>query len=148
MRACDSLPAFLPPAESRSNNMRAIKSRGNRTTERRLRGLLARERVRGWTLKTPAAIGSPDFVFLRARVAVFVDGCFWHGCPRCGHVPKTNSAYWIAKIARNQRRDRRIRRAAHTAGYKVVRIWECALKREPALCVERISRIVARRASC
>ena len=127
--------------------MRAIKSCGNRTTERRLRGLLVRARLRGWTLETPAGIGSPDFIFLRARIAVFVDGCFWHGCPRCGHVPKTNSAYWTAKIGRNRRRDRRIGRAARAAGYKVVRIWECALKREPALCLKRIRQAVALRVS-
>jgi DNA mismatch endonuclease (patch repair protein) len=59
----------------------------------------------------PNIIGNPDLVIQEARVAVFVDGCFWHGCPRCGHIPRTNRAYWTAKLARNKRRDRAISKA-------------------------------------
>ena len=54
--------------------------------------------------------GTPDFIFEERKVAVFVDGCFWHGCPRCGHVPHANAAYWTAKIEANRRRDRWARR--------------------------------------
>ena len=143
MRAISKLPPFLSPDQFRSENMRAIKSRGNRTTEQRLRAAMNAENLRGWTTRPMKRIGSPDFVFLQAKVAVFVDGCFWHGCPRCGHVPKTNTQYWKAKIDRNRRRDRLVRRIVHKSGYMVVRIWECDLKTRPHVCVARIRRAVA-----
>src|ERR1700722_16772448 len=121
MRVLAKLPPFLQPTGGRSQNMRAIKSRGNRTTERRLRAMLVRSGLRGWTMYPAKSIGSPDFLFVAQKVAIFVDGCFWHGCPRCGHVPRTNSAYWKAKIDRNQKRDVLVRRVARSSGYAVVR---------------------------
>jgi len=66
----------------------------------------------------------PDIVFTRQRVAVFVDGCFWHGCLEHGTQPRSNSAYWSAKIAGNQERDRRVTSALEHAGWTVVRRWE------------------------
>lgn len=120
--------------------MRAIRSRGSRTTERRVRAMLVRAGLRGWMMHALKEIGSPDFIFVRRRVAVFVDGCFWHGCPRCGHVPKTNAAYWKAKIERNRRRDRLVRRLARASGYAVIRIWECKLRDQPQTCLVRIRR--------
>jgi DNA mismatch endonuclease, patch repair protein len=123
--------------------MRAIKSRGNRSTEQRLRAMLVRAEFRGWTMRAVTEIGSPDFVFSSKRTAVFVDGCFWHGCPRCGHLPKRNRAYWKAKIERNQRRDRAVIRLARSLGFVVVRIWECELKDRPHLCLARISRALS-----
>ncbi len=137
-----ALPAFALPPPERSGNMRAITSRRNRTTELRLRALLIRAGLQGWSLHPPGGIGSPDFVFRQRKVAVFVDGCFWHGCPRCGHVPKTNATYWRAKIERNRRRDRAMSRAARNRGYRVVRVWECALRDRPGYCLERIQRAV------
>ena len=68
----------------------------------------------------------PDVVFTRARVAVFVDGCFWHGCPLHQHIPKTNREYWVPKLAANVERDRRVDRALIQDGWKVVRVWEHA----------------------
>lgn len=66
----------------------------------------------------------PDIVFTRARVAVFVDGCFWHGCPTHGRTPKSNTSYWEAKIELNQNRDARQTAALESAGWTVVRLWE------------------------
>lgn len=66
----------------------------------------------------------PDVVFSRSQVAVFVDGCYWHGCPQHGTQPTTNSDYWRAKIARNQARDARIDTALMANGWTVVRVWE------------------------
>ncbi|MBW8060005.1 MAG: very short patch repair endonuclease [Solirubrobacterales bacterium] len=66
----------------------------------------------------------PDIVFTARRLAVFVDGCFWHGCPEHGRIPKTNPAYWEPKIAGNQRRDEGQQRALEAAGWEVIRIWE------------------------
>ena len=66
----------------------------------------------------------PDVVFTRARVAVFVDGCFWHGCPDHGTLPKSNAEYWVPKLARNRERDEQADRLLADAGWHVVRIWE------------------------
>ena len=66
----------------------------------------------------------PDAVFTRARVAVFVDGCFWHGCPEHQKLPKSNADYWVPKLASNVDRDRRIDAALENDGWQVVRIWE------------------------
>lgn len=66
----------------------------------------------------------PDIVFTRARVAVFVDGCFWHSCPLHGRVPKSNLAYWIPKLEGNRARDDRVNSALASNGWVVVRIWE------------------------
>jgi DNA mismatch endonuclease (patch repair protein) len=74
-----------------------------------------------------------DLVFARQRVAVFVDGCFWHGCPEHGVSPTTNHSYWQAKLGGNVDRDRRNDAALADAGWTVVRIWEHADAREAAL---------------
>lgn len=66
----------------------------------------------------------PDIVFTRARVAVFIDGCFWHSCPEHGAAPRKNTGYWNPKLAGNADRDRRQNAALEAAGWKVVRIWE------------------------
>ncbi len=72
----------------------------------------------------------PDFVFKRARLAVFVDGCFWHGCPKHGTQPKGNAAFWLKKISGNQARDLLVNRALRRAGWRVLRIWEHDLARK------------------
>jgi len=118
--------------------MRAIKSRENRSTEWRLRSMLIRTAVRGWKLHSNEVLGNPDFLFLVHRVVVFIDGCFWHGCPICGHIPKTNKKYWQAKIARNQKRDKMYSQELRRQGFKVIRIWECDLKAKPQRCLQRI----------
>jgi DNA (cytosine-5)-methyltransferase 1 len=132
------LPRFASPSRVRSENMRAIRGKGNRTTERRLRALLSQSGVSGWTETRLRELGSPDFAFLKQRVLVFVDGCFWHGCDRCGHVPKTNAEYWTAKIERNRSRDNRVTHEAKENGYSVVRLWECELRERPQESVNRI----------
>lgn len=66
----------------------------------------------------------PDIVFTRRRIAVFVDGCFWHGCPEHGNQPKVNSTYWDEKLRRNKERDERVTAALRQAGWAVIRIWE------------------------
>ena len=125
---------------ARSDNMRAIRSFGNRTTELRLRAILIRHGVGGWKLHDKRILGIPDFFFAKQRTAVFVDGCFWHACPRCGHIPKTNVQYWSQKLARVSRRDSFVNRQLRRSGYKVIRIRECSVRSNPADCVRRISR--------
>src|SRR5688500_8391319 len=86
---------------ARSRSMAAVKGRNNRSTELTLRMALVRAGVGGWRTHTAVLPGKPDVFFPAANVAVFLDGCFWHGCLRCGHVPKTNSLFWREKIGRN-----------------------------------------------
>ena len=135
-----ALPSFKKPDLVRSRNMRAIRSKGNHSTEWRLRALLVRRGVRGWVLHAKEVFGNPDFLFPNQRLMVFIDGCYWHGCPKCGHLPKTNSEYWTAKLERNKSRDRRYTRELRREGYQVVRIWECSLKRNPARVIQRLLR--------
>jgi DNA mismatch endonuclease (patch repair protein) len=118
--------AGVPPQRSRT--MSAIRGKSNRSTELSLKMAFVRARVKGWVLHPATICGKPDFFFPQYRLAVFVDGCFWHGCPRCGHIPKTRSSFWRAKIERNRKRDRRTNRRLATEGIRVVRIWEHSLQ--------------------
>lgn len=107
--------------------MARVLSRGNESTEQRFVRMLRSCRVSGWRRHFPLP-GTPDFVFPARRIAIFLDGCFWHGCPRCLRLPASNRAYWAAKIDRNRRRDRRTTRELRNRGWRVFRIWEHALK--------------------
>jgi DNA mismatch endonuclease (patch repair protein) len=110
--------------ETRSQVMARVKSKGNRSTEWRLRACLIRAGIRGWQVNRKDVLGSPDFVFADKRLAVFTDGCFWHGCPRCKKIPASNREYWTKKIDRNRRRDEATRITLKALGWTVVRIWE------------------------
>jgi DNA mismatch endonuclease (patch repair protein) len=82
--------------------------------------------------------------FRRERIAIFVDGCFWHGCPRCFRLPTTNVDYWATKIRRNVSRDRRQNASLRADGWVVVRVWEHSLKRPKAVAA-RVRRALDRR---
>jgi DNA mismatch endonuclease (patch repair protein) len=81
-----------------------------------------------------------DFVFRRVRLAVFVDGCFWHGCPKHATKPKNNRAFWQRKLSANKARNRLVTRTLRRAGWRVLRIWECSLQKHPQSCIKRILR--------
>ena len=108
----------------RSQIMSAIRGRGNHSTEWKVRAVLIRCGIRGWTLHDKELPGRPDFAFPREKLAVFVDGCFWHACPRCGRTPKSNREFWRAKILGNALRDRRNRARLRRLGWRVLRLWE------------------------
>jgi DNA mismatch endonuclease (patch repair protein) len=91
----------------------------------------------------PGLRRSADVVFPRARVAVFVDGCFWHGCPEHGCRPKVNDWYWQPKLASNQQRDADTNRQLEAAGWAVVRIWE---HEDPQVAAQRVEALVRIRA--
>ena len=110
--------------EKRSLVMAAIRGRGNRSTERTFAALLRAWRLRGWKLHSKEVAGKPDFFFGDRQIAVFVDGCFWHGCPRCFRAPRQNAEFWAEKIGRNRARDRAVGRALRRQGIRVLRIWE------------------------
>lgn len=112
----------------RSALMARIRGRGNRSTEQRLADAFAALRICGWRRHYPIP-GRPDFAFPRLRIAVFVDGCFWHGCPRHFRPPMARAEFWHKKIAGNRRRDRKADRELRRRGWKVIRIWEHGLRR-------------------
>lgn len=86
----------------------------------------------------------PDIVFTRARLAIFVDGCFWHSCPEHGTLPKTNLAYWGPKLAGNVERDERITLALKRGGWRVLRIWEHVPVDDAAVAVQAALAAAAR----
>ena len=116
----------------RSAIMRAVRSR-HTTPEKLARRIMRRLGVkfRGHSAALP---GAPDLSVAAARRAIFIHGCFWHGhdCARGDRLPKTNQAYWRAKIARNRARDRRNLAALRRLGWRALVLWECALKDERA----------------
>jgi DNA mismatch endonuclease (patch repair protein) len=128
-------------ALNRSEIMARVRSHGNSSTELRLIRLLRRHRVTGWRRQYPL-FGNPDFVFLRARLAVFVDGSFWHGHPKFCRLPASNRRYWLPKIQRNRARDRQVGRTLRIRGWRVVRIWEHELRAKGDACVKRIQRFL------
>lgn len=91
----------------RSRNMSSIRSTRNRSTEQAFLTVLRNQHISGWRrhLRLP---GKPDFAFPSQKVLVFIDGCFWHGCPKCYRLPEDNRDYWIEKLNRNRRRDRKV----------------------------------------
>ena len=106
--------------------MASIRSRGNASTELAFLRALRAARISGWR-RHMALPGSPDFAFPKRRIAVFLDGCFWHGCDRHFRLPVANRPYWLNKVERNRCRDRRTTRALRAAGWRVLRVWEHSL---------------------
>lgn len=109
--------------EVRSRTMRAVKGK-NSSLEMKFRRALWAAGVRGWRLHKSSMPGKPDLIFSRSRVVVFIDSCFWHGCPAHLRMPKSNLDYWEAKIARNRARDRSATRELKSHGWSVLRFWE------------------------
>lgn len=95
----------------------------------------------------PKLPGTPDLAFPRAKVAVFVDGCFWHCCPLHGRWPKSNEQFWGVKLARNMARDRKVDSELAVAGWLPVRLWEHEVKEALGACVERVTEAVRLRSS-
>lgn len=107
----------------RSEVMSRIRGKGNASTEQRMIKLFREQGIKGWRRNWPLP-GKPDFTFPKQRIAVFVDGCFWHRCPNCYHKPATNAEFWEKKIGRNVERDKEVNRDLKKRGWKVVRVWE------------------------
>lgn len=107
----------------RSKMMSAVRGKGNKTTELQFCSALERAGIAGWSLHE-RIVGNPDIYFPLYEIAIFLDGCFWHGCPECGHIPKTNNTYWQKKIERNKERDYQNELILQDQGYLVIRFWE------------------------
>jgi DNA mismatch endonuclease (patch repair protein) len=113
--------------QKRSEVMSRIRGRGNERTEGRLAALFRELLITGWRRHRPL-FGHPDFLFPQRRIAVFVDGCFWHGCSRHYKAPAQNGEFWNKKRDANQARDRLVNRTLRERGWRVLRIWEHELR--------------------
>nr|WP_280986424.1 very short patch repair endonuclease [Gordonia rhizosphera] len=115
-----------PPSLGRSRNMAAIR-RSDTKPEVALRSALHRQGLRfrkDYPVRVEGRLIRPDIAFTRQRIAVFVDGCFWHSCPMHGRQPRKNTAYWGPKLDSNTARDRQQTALLEAAGWRVLRFWE------------------------
>lgn len=132
----------LSPRE-RSQQMSRIRGSANASTEVVVEARLKQLRLTAYEKHPSDVIGRPDFFFRAARLAIFVDGCFWHGCARCARrTPRNNRSFWREKIVANRKRDQRVRRGANRVGIRVVRLWEHELRNDAW--TSRVSRALAR----
>lgn len=115
--------------KDRSQIMSAVKSKGNVSTELKLIKIFKTEGIKGWRRNYPL-FGNPDFVFPKIRVAIFADGCFWHGHDCRNTRPKDNAGYWQKKRSRNQTRDKLVTETLLEKGWKVFRVWECEISKK------------------
>lgn len=133
-------------ALNRSEQMSRIRARNTRPEERLRRLLWARGLRYRIHAKVPGA--RPDIVFTKARVAVFVDGCFWHGCPEHYVRPRSRGEFWATKLATNVERDRRQTAQLEAAGWQVCRIWEHSVFEDPHGAADEVAAAVNARPSC
>ncbi len=114
-------------------------NRGRTFPERVLASGLWRQGIRYFThegyksVTGEKIIGNPDMVFPRKRILIFVDGCFWHGCPKCGKSPEQSGAFWVNKIDTNRKRDQRVTATLRSQGWKVLRVPEHDVRTKTAL---------------
>jgi DNA mismatch endonuclease (patch repair protein) len=124
----------------RSELMSRIRSRGNKATELALAKLFRRNKITGWR-RNQKVFGKPDFVFPKLKLVVFVDGCFWHGCPKHETKPKNNRVFWRRKFSRNKKRDILVTRTLRRTSWRVLRVWEHELAdKNEARLMRRIQR--------
>jgi DNA mismatch endonuclease, patch repair protein len=124
--------------EKRSEVMSRIKGKGNKDTELAMIQILRKFHISGWR-RNQAVLGKPDFVFPKQKLALFVDGCFWHACPQHATMPKNNRPFWEKKLGGNVERDAYVTRQLRKMGWRVVRVWEHELK-VPARVGARVKR--------
>lgn len=118
--------------EKRSEVMSKVRSKNNKSTEQRLIALFKYFGIKGWR-RNYKVKGKPDFVFHKEKVAVFADGCFWHGHDCRVFHPKTNEQYWLAKLEKNRQHDLEVTQHLEKLGWNVVRVWECEIKKGYAI---------------
>ena len=127
----------------RSEVMSRIRGRGNKDTELALAKIFRARRITGWR-RNQKVFGKPDFIIPKIKLAIFVDGCFWHGCPKHATKPAGNAAFWRRKFSRNKRRDALVTRTLRRAGWRVLRIWEHELlKKKQGRLVRRLSAAIS-----
>lgn len=107
--------------------MSKIRGKGNKDTELAMIRIFKEHHITGWR-RNQKVFGKPDFTFWKQRVVVFVDGCFWHGCPAHATKPKNNAEFWEKKLGKNKERDQAVTEKLEQRGWTVIRIWEHELK--------------------
>ena len=122
--------------EQRTYNMSCIRGK-NTGPELTLRKILFAEGFRGYRIHYDLP-GKPDIVFTKKKIAIFIDGCFWHKCPLCFHEPETRKEFWMKKIQSNVDRDKKVNELLKNDGWTVIRIWEHEIKKEPENAVNKI----------
>ena len=127
------------PDAARSETMRRVHARDT-SLELVFRRRLFAAGMRGWRNNRRDIPGSPDVAFANRRIAIFLDGCFWHGCPRCYRAPAANKEYWQEKVDRNRRRDFSVNALLKSQGWTVIRFWGHELDAHPGDCVARVAR--------
>ena len=132
----------MTDAENTSRRMAAVRHEAT-SAEIALRRALRKEGLIGYRVNLRTLPGAPDVAFTRWRVAVFVDGAFWHGHPRKFPEDKM-SEYWLRKIERNKQRDRRVSRELRAMGWRVLRFWDFEVEADPARAVKRIRNALRR----
>lgn len=128
--------------DERSIRMAAIRGRKNKTTEMAVASLFRAHHITGWRRHLPLP-GRPDFAFRRQKVAVFIDGCFWHGCPEHYRKPSTNRTFWRGKVESNRSRDERVNQELRKKGWRVLWVWEHEIK-SPKQMLRRIEKAHAK----
>ncbi|MCI0449118.1 MAG: very short patch repair endonuclease [Chlorobi bacterium] len=118
--------------EKRSWIMSQVKSSHNLSTELKLIHFFQENKIKGWR-RNFKLFGKPDFVFPTLKLTVFVDGCFWHGHDCRNVSPKNNKIYWKGKIIKNKQRDKIVNSKLKSANWKIIRIWECELRKNKIL---------------
>lgn len=132
--------APIPENEIISKVMSAIKGK-NTKPELYLRKALWQCGIKGYRLHLKGVPGKPDVAFPGKKIAIFVNGCFWHRCPYCApSSPKTHTEFWKLKFTRNQERDKQKTAALEAMGWQVITIWECQIKNDLDLCIDMIKR--------
>ena len=132
--------------EIRSHIMSSIRSK-NTKPELKIRKMLWPLGKR-YRVHDKSVFGTPDISNKSRKVAVFIDGCFWHGCNRCYTEPKTNTKFWRDKISRNQERRKTVRRKLRKAGWTVLEFWEHSVKKNPALVTAKINSKISLGTNC
>ena len=126
--------------------MRSIKSKDTKL-ERTFYSALCSKDIRGIDSHPLDVFGKPDFIHKKTKIAIFLDSCFWHGCPDHCRIPHTNVEYWQKKIERNKKRDELVKRTLIKNGWLVLRIWEHSLLKETSFekCSKKISNLILKR---
>ena len=115
--------------KKRSDIMSKVRSKNNKSTELKLIKIFEENNIKGWQRNYPVK-GHPDFVFLNRKIAIFVDGCFWHGHDCRNTSPSDHAEYWANKRERNIKHDKEVTEMFEQRGWTVIRIWECELKKK------------------
>jgi len=123
--------------EQRRLNMERIHGK-NTSPELKIRRLLCKGGIRGYRIHYDLP-GKPDIVFVKKKIAIFIDGCFWHKCPVCFIEPETRKEFWLDKIDRNVTRDRKIEEELLSHGWTVLRFWEHDVRKKPEIVIKKIS---------